>query len=132
MIRQQRCVSQAVAWFFDQLREAPDETLSQYLITVLTDTESSAVDSLELKEIVAGFSSTFEELPAPKQHQLILRLVDQVISLCSFSVRREELTYCYCQARSEPLPQKLTAQPLHKLHGQVSCAPQLITNAEQR
>ena len=77
MVRRQNGVQQAVAWFFDQVRELPDETLLQYLITVLEDRDS-AVDAVELREVVAGFSSTFELLNLPEQQHLILNLVRQV------------------------------------------------------
>lgn len=71
-------VLSAVASFLDALEEATDETLSQYLITVLSDTEASCTDAAELQEVVAGFSAVFDHLSDFEQQDLVLRLVKQV------------------------------------------------------
>lgn len=71
-------VQQAVASFVEVLFNEPDETLTQYLITVLADAEASCIDTAELQEVVAGFSAKFEQRPAHEQHDLLWSLVTQV------------------------------------------------------
>ena len=66
----------AVNGLFAALGEEPDETLSAYLISMLQDEE--ALDFAELKDIVAGFSPSFDALPDSQQHGLLVQLVKQV------------------------------------------------------
>ena len=78
MASQRMGVQQAVASFVEVLFDEPEETLTQYLITVLAETEASCIDTAELQEVVAGFSAKFEQLPAHEQHALLWSLVTQV------------------------------------------------------
>lgn len=75
-------VEAAVALFFEGLCEEPDETLSQYLITVLSDTGTNCVDTVELQEVVCGFSTRFEQLSLVEQCDLLQELLEQVRPSC--------------------------------------------------
>ena len=66
----------AVNGLFAALGEEPEETLAAYLVSTLQGDE--ALDFVELKDIIAGFSPSFDALPDSKQNGLLVQLVKQV------------------------------------------------------
>ena len=119
-------VLSAVASFLDALEEATDETLSQYLITVLSDTEASCTDAAELQEVVAGFSAVFDQLSGFEQQDLVFRLVKQVSSAAVVPHNFASLQQlkCSCRlSRSQVLPVMADMQVMILQQAQVCTIP---------
>lgn len=76
--------SHAVRGLFAALGEAPDETLSSYLISILEDADAELVDLVELQDVVSSFSSSFSSLPHSRQRGLLVQLVKQVSKAALF------------------------------------------------
>lgn len=99
----------AVNGLFAALGEEPDETLSAYLISMLQDEE--ALDFAELKDIVAGFSPSFDALPDSQQHGLLVQLVKQGRHQ-QRPIEREQVTQVNMKQREQQSPSyKQPVQP---------------------
>ena len=94
--------SSAVKGLFAALGEAPDETLSAYLISTLEDSEAGLNDLAELQDIVAGFLPSFDELPTPQQQGLLVQLIKQVRQKILYLQLWETLlNFCKCVCRGD-------------------------------
>lgn len=70
---------EAVTSLFAALGEEPDETLFEYLNSILEDGEATETLELgELQDILSGFSPSFCSLPYSQQHGLLDQFVKQV------------------------------------------------------
>lgn len=64
---------------FGALGEEPDETLLEYLNSILQDREATeSLEQGELQDILSGFSPAFCSLPCSQQHGLLDQFVKQV------------------------------------------------------
>ena len=71
--------SEAVTALFAALGEQADETLLEYLNSILEDAEATeSLDLGELQDILSGFSPSFCSLPVCQQHALLDQFVNQV------------------------------------------------------
>lgn len=71
--------SDAITALFAALGEEPDETLFEYLHSILEDSEiTESLELAELQDILSGFSPSFCSLPYSERNGLLEQFVKQV------------------------------------------------------